>query len=406
MPAQVLRTYSRLNLIEFGGDDTRLTKLEAAATALARAYAQDPRGAVRVLLALVSADTEGTFSAIEHVGAVIEKEWNTYHGAFQDGKAEMLFRGVALQALFEAIQVQPALGTAVSLLMRNLGPCMEVGKNKSAFDLLVAAADQAFASEREAALAESNGNVSHELPSPTRTSKFDRAVLKARIEAAVGPHNRGGQPTNETPNPHWPSEGNPWSFEFSDRLTAILGDYLDGAGNRGVEAAAKNHAAVAESLEALANKVVPGKRGSIALLWWRQALFSESADSSYRDLAILDAAVHAVVDLCTHLPPAYEKALESFLSEAIVALSAETIEYEYQELFAASSNAASCLREVLQEDPLEGLLVTAIVSRSGGLPVKAPKLTAQKWAVWLLREMAALKALEDAPEIVEEKASE
>lgn len=406
MPAEVLQTFSRLNLIEFGGDDTRLEKLATAATSLARAYAEDLQQAISVLLALASPASGVDPATLTHVGTAIEQEWSTYYGAYQDGKADMVFRGVAMQALVEAIEVQPALGTAISLLMRNLGPYMEVGKNKPAFDILVATADTAFAAARDVALAQATGDLSHELSSPTRTSKFDRNVLKTRIEAAVGPHNRAGQAAGDTPNPHWPNAGNPWSFEFSDRLTAILGEYLDSAGNRGVEAAAKNHAAVAETLNALANKLIPGKRSSTALLWWRQALYSETADSSYRELAPLDAAVHAVVDLSDLIPPAYERALESFLVEAIVSFSEPTTEFEIKDFSAVSPKASLSLRDAVQGDLPEGLLLTSLALGKGGLPVPAPKLTAQKWAVWLLRELAALKALEAAPEIVEESAGE
>lgn len=405
MPTEVLQTFSRLNLIEFGGDDTRLEKLEAAATALTKVYTEDLQQAISVFLALTSTASGVHPTTLEHVGTAIEQEWSTYHGAYQDGKADMVFRGVAMQALVEAIEVQPALGTAISLLMRNLGPYMEVGKNKPAFDILVATANTAFDAERDVALAQATGDLSHELASPTRISKFDRNVLKTRIEAAVGPHNRAGQ-AGDTPNQHWPNAGNPWSFDFSDRLTAILSDYLDGAGNRGVEAAAKNHAAVAESLDALANKLVPGKRSSIALLWWRQALYSETADLSYRELAPLDAAVHAAVDLGDLIPPAYERALESFLVEAILSFSAQTTEFEIKDFSAVSSKASLSLRNAVQGDPPEGLLLTSLVLGKGALPVSVPKLTAQKWAVWLLRELAALKALEAAPEIVEESTGE
>lgn len=406
MPAEVLQTFSRLNLIEFGGDDTRLKKLEAAAAALTKAYTEDLKQAISVLLALTSPASGADPATLEHVGTAIEQEWSTYHGAYQDGKADMVFRGVAMQALAGAIEVQPALGTAISLLMRNLGPYMEVGKNKPAFDILMAAANTAFATERDVALARATGDFSHELSSPTRTSKFDRNVLKTRIEAAVGPHNREGKMAGDTPNQHWPNAGNPWSFDFSDRLTAILSDYLDAAGNRGVEAAAKNHAAVGESLDALANKLVPGKRSSIALLWWRQALYSETADLPYRELAPLDAAVHAVVDLGDLIPPAYERALESFLIEAMLSFSAQTTEFEIREFSAISSKASLSLRNAVQGDPPEGLLLTSLAHGKGALPVSAPKLTAQKWAVWLLRELAALKALEAAPEIVKESAGD
>ena len=381
MPAEVLQTFSRLNLIEFGGDDTRLAKLEAAATALAKAYAKDLQQAISVLLALASPASGVDPATLEHVGTAIEQEWSTYHGAYQDGKADMVFRGVAMQALVEATELQPALGTAISLLMRNLGPYMEMGKNKPAFDILVATADTAFAAERDVALAQATGDLSHELSSPTKTSKFDRNVLKTRIEAAVGPHNRAGQAVENTPNPHWPNAGNLWSYDFSDRLTAILGDYLDDAGNRCVEAAAKNHAAVAESLGALANELVPGKRSSIALLWWRQALYSETADSTYRELAPLDAAVHAVVDLSDLIPPAYERALESFLVEAILSFSAQTTEFEIKDFSAVSSKACLSLRHAVQGDPPEGLVLTSLALGKGALPFPAPKLTAQKWAV-------------------------
>lgn len=399
VPASILKTYLRLNLLELGSEDSRLQKLEAAASKLADAFAKAPEDALPIFLATLRSDQE-VGDAFSEVASAIESQWATYHGAFQGGTAITLFRAVALQALVEAIDLQPVLGTAISLLMRNFGPRLEVGKNKPAFELLVDAADAAFDAESD----ESKPRPFKQPPiAPTiaKPSKLDRAALQKRIDAAVGPSNRAGQAC-ENPNAHWPNAANPWSHDFSDRLTALLADHLDDALTKASQMDTKNLNTIANNLGGVVTGSEQGLKMVTSLLWWRQALYSESAEQPYRDLHPTDVVVHAVVDLSTLIPAAYERALESFLMEAILSLFPAQDEITECELFKVAPKVASVLNVAAESKAPLGLLLSAIAQNdAAATAIVRASLPPQKWAVWLLRELMALRTLKNPKSVVE-----
>ncbi|MDO8687535.1 MAG: GTPase-associated system all-helical protein GASH [Dehalococcoidales bacterium] len=399
MPASVLQTYLRLNLLELGGDDFRLQKLGLAASKLADSFARAPSDALPVFLATLRSDQE-VGDALTEVADAIESQWTTYHGAFQGGTAITLYRAVALQALMEALDMQPVLGTAISLLMRNFGPRLEAGKNKPALDLLVDAADAAFATESEEAMARLAVQ-KFIVPAVVKPTKLDRAALQKRIDTAVGPHDRAGQAGND-PNLHWTSAGTPWSYDFSDRLTALLADYLDNVVSRASDMDARNLGALGNKFKEVTTQSDTELKRATSLLWWRQALYSESAKQPYRELQLIDAVVHVVIDLSALIPAAYERALESFLTEAILSLLPPQDEIAQNELLKVASKASSLLSGVLESEAPAGLLLSAIVKNDNAATIIRASLPPQKWAVWLLRELKALQALEN-PKLVPEK---
>jgi hypothetical protein len=302
-----------------------------------------------------------------------------------------LYRAVALQAMVEAIDLQPVLGTAISLLIRNFGPLLEIGKNKAAFDLLVSAADAAFGAEVNESMAPS---IDHKFARPkvSKPAKFDRAALQKRIDAAVGPHNRASV-AGENPNPQWPNAGHPWSYDFSDRLTALLGDYLDNVVNRAFELDAKTLDAVAGNFNEAATRNASLTDRTTSLLWWRQALYSKSARQPYRELQPVDTVVHAVIDLSALIPAAYDRALESFLMEAVLNVLPSQDEIAGTELLKILPTASSELNHAIESEVPYGLMLSALVQNDGAATIVHTSLPLYKWAVWLLRELKALQAL-------------
>jgi hypothetical protein len=345
MPASILQTYLRLHLLDLGGDDSRLHKLKAAASELAGGFAEAPATALPVFLATLRPD-EGVGDAFANVGGAIERQWTTYHGAFQGGTAITLFRAVALQALGEAIDMQRVLGTSVSLLMRNFGPRLELGKDTAAFKLLIDAAETAFEAESDESM---TGPVQRTpiVPTVTKATKVDRTALKKRIDAAVGPQNQAGHP-GENPNPNWSNSAPQWSYDFSDRLSALLADHLDTVVSKASEMDAKNLGAFGTNLKAVTSQSDSALKRATSLLWWRQALYSESAEQPYRELAPIDFIVHAAIDLSALIPPAYERALESFLMEAILHLLPSQDEITVSELLKVAPKALSGIKDAIE----------------------------------------------------------
>ena len=139
-----------------------------------------------------------------------------------------------------------------------------------------------------------------------------------------------------------------------------------------------------------------------SLLWWRQALYSESAEQPYRDLHPTDVVVHAVVDLSTLIPAAYERALESFLMEAILSLFPAQDEITECELLKVAPKVASVLNVAAESKAPSGLLLSAIAQNdAAATAIVRASLPPQKWAVWLLRELMALRTLKNPKPVVE-----
>lgn len=392
MTTSVLQTFVRESLIELDGDDTRLVKLQAAATALAQHCVSGPIAtAFPLLFAALQPEDAPTDDSFDNVADVIEKHWSTYKSVFKDGRATTLYRAVALQAIFEAIGSAPELGTAIALLLRNLRSELATGKYEPAIKIVADAAEVAFASERQTSIT-AVAKVDAVLTATTKTIKIDRANLKKRIEAAAGPHDRQGQPL-ESPNQHWPSAGNPWSHEFSDRMTTIIGDYVDLAIAESAKLDAKNHGAVGTRLTAI-GKIDPALKRSAGLLWWRQALYSETAGQPYRALPMADAVVHAVIDLAAQIPPAYESALDSFLMEAILVLNLNDEHVGSSAVLEVLPLARKKLNEALQYEAPAGLMISALLERETSNLIAELLLPPNRWAVWLIRELMALRAVE------------
>ncbi|MCV2354561.1 hypothetical protein LNV09_10340 [Paucibacter sp. B2R-40] len=392
MTTSVLQTFVRQSLIELDGDDSRLAKLQAAATALSEDCASGPIAtALPLLFAALQPEDTAVDGSFVDVADVIEEHWSTYKSVFKDGRATTLYRAVALQAIVEAIESAPALGTAIALLLRNIRSELVTGKYEPAIRMVAEAAEEAFASERESSIVAA-AKADAALAAAAKTVKIDRANLKKRIEAAVGPNDRQGQAL-ESPNQHWPNSGNPWSYDFSDRMAVIIGDYVDLAIAESAKLDAKNHGAVGTSLTAI-GKIDPALKRSAGLLWWRQALYSESAGQPYRALPRADAVVHAVIDLAAQIPPAYEPALDSFLMEAILALNLNDEAMGSGAVLEVLPLANEKLDEALLYEAPAGLMISALLERDTSSLVADPRLAPHRWAVWLIRELMALRAVE------------
>ena len=56
------------------------------------------------------------------------------------------------------------------------------------------------------------------------------------------------------------------------------------------------------------------------LLWWKEALFSQSAGVGYREMATSDAAVLMAFDMYRHIPTFSPASVAAFLRETVIAL--------------------------------------------------------------------------------------
>ena len=79
MSATVLQVFNRASLIDLEGEDTRLTKLQEAAAALAVDFGMRPVSmAIPALMAILRDDSQNPGDAFEDKARAIESHWNTY----------------------------------------------------------------------------------------------------------------------------------------------------------------------------------------------------------------------------------------------------------------------------------------------------------------------------------------
>lgn len=285
--------------------------------------------------------------------------------------------------------------------MRNWLPLLALGKFEEAINILLDAANSAYVADR------GSSTKPEERPLPSlkasNAQNVDRANLKKKIEAAVGPQDRHGHP-GDNPNPRWTNDAPSWSYDFSDRLTVLLGDALDAVIKKALDADGRNLTAVASAIASAEPKDISSSL-SVQLLWWRQALYSNSAKKPYRKLATHEAVLHAVFDLSELIPSAYESSLESFLVESIRAFNSDENTLEAGDFLRPSPVVAEAFRNKLRLDPPKGLQISGLLDSNAGAPLVVVKQSFQDWAVWIMREFAALKAI-DATEAVGKEAAD
>lgn len=98
MTTTALQTFVRESLLELDGDDTRLVKLQAAATALVEKCVSEPiTTAFPLLFAALHLDDVPTDDCFNDVADLTEAHWSTYKSVFKDGRATTLYRAVALR---------------------------------------------------------------------------------------------------------------------------------------------------------------------------------------------------------------------------------------------------------------------------------------------------------------------
>lgn len=416
MTTSILQTFLRARLIDFHGDDTRLAKLHQAVEDVTRDLLEKP-GLIPAYLVVALDSTVTDDPVFDQIAAKIELHWPTYGTAFPEAPATV-FRAIALDALNKAQQEDVAIAQAVTLLARNLMPLSKLGVERVEVQGIVDAASAKADLAVEAAWtppSDPSSLPTVSLPASAKIEKTDRKALQTKIEAASGPHNAASE-AGPTPNPHWPNAGNPWSYEFAPRMTAVLADAVDAMADTVAKSRSKGDAAVITATSSFVNAlnnwsthINRSIERKVSLLWWRESLYSHAADTGYRSMDQALACAYMAVDLAKLLPAAYPRSVEYYLREAVLAvvgaLDAEKTTSLVQLAQAVVLGDQSALLKAMDFGELSGgrqLVVQGIVKESGGAATATQsglyldaRITLGDFAVWLLREAKALDVLRE-----------
>lgn len=423
MQTSVLQDFLTLRLLNIGAEDSRLEKLVGAAHELAQQYARNPKAAVASLLAAWD-PVAAPHQSLLDIGELLQKHWPTFRAAFQD-EPLTLYRAIILEAVMGAMEQQGTLAVAVDLIGANVLPHLNVGQEEKILSKILDRARK-IKSERVARLwpAQSTSAPSAALKAPTipALKATEPTAWYKEVAASAGPNQRD-QTALPNPNPHWSNQQQNWSYDFADRMAPILADVHDKAANAALKASAQAFKTLGDSVVAKLNEFVRSEQTSSnqlnisnKLLWWRQALYSETAATPYRQLELPLVALHTAFDVADLLPEVYPPAVESLVTEAVLAVAGSKNEEHINTkdlLEALMKSTGVPGNEWLQKQRMasgtRSLFIQALAnsSLSGKAELSqmsvAPEIsmTLAEWSIWLLREVKVLDALATPDEIQE-----
>ena len=436
MSDDVLLRFVTQNLINVGGDDTKLDKLREAAADLAEILKEEPTKTLAFALTAFDPEVPEKDPTISEAAAVLRGRWETYANTFAPTPVAV-FRAMLMAALVQAARDNEAVAVGFVACARNLLPFMELGGEQEIWAIVV---DEVERSVEERAEADWATPASIYLPKVKLTPisldqsrvsgpKVNRNDLTEKLRAAAGPSflsPEDGQRDSTEGNPYWPNNNEEWVYEFGQRLAKAVCEAIDkttenlSVENTGLSEATGNlAAAISTQLEATVKAVsgaTAGLQRRAGLLWWKEALYSPSARKSYRELPAPAAAALMAFDLYQQIPAFSPVSVTAFLRETVITLPNLEVHRKasIRELVKVAGQA--CVLTALRTEAAK--LVTAPVGRGPllsliGYPELLSKtddcgfrdlvgvkpdsqLSLSDWSVWLLREFHAARTAVEA----------
>jgi hypothetical protein len=430
--SEVLLRFLSNRLIDLQGDDAKLEKLREAARDVASTLQANPAKAIAFALVAFDPDVSESDPVVLEVVEALKARWPTHVNTFA-GTPVMVVRAILLDSLVAAAEVDDRVAIAFAASVRNVLLRLPVSDERAIWIDVVRSIERKVDARAESEWATpSSITVSEfrlgELPKieiRQKPAKVNRDALIKAIDAAAGPNTSRGTTSG---NPVWP-QNNPqqWATEFSDRLTQAVADAADSVAaktNIGdvdfskplleLGDAVSQH--VRHMLEAV-SAATAGLQRRTNLLWWKEALFSPSAQTSYRDLANTDAAVLMAFDLFQSIPTFSPASVAAFLREAVLCVPSveEGKTYPLHTLIEAADTGTTLqgLRtaaRALAPEPVGRGPILSLIGHSRptlwtdprgfrdlvGVAREAP-ISLPDWALWIFRELQALRAITQAP---------
>lgn len=427
----VLLRFLSNGLIDVGGDDAKLEKLQATADELASILKKSPKKAAAYSLVAIDEDAPADDPVVQEVLGVLRGKWTTYANTFS-GTPVLLVRAMLLDSLQKASFTDERIGVVLVNTARNTLSFMEVGSEREIWIDLVAEMESLVEARAEAEWATPSSitvpQLVFELPEfaapKVKFAPAGRAFMKKSFMAAVGPHyqdpQQGAVATGG--NPHTPGSPPQWTSEFGDRMSVAVADVIDAVLSKisveqvDVDAPFKSIVqSVTDHVDATLRAVsgaTAGLQRRTGLIWWKEALFSQSARQSYRELPPAVAAAQMAFDLHKQVPTFSPASVSAFLFEAVVSLPLSDSSKKFaisdlikdaQTYVSLGSLRTQC-REAIESPGGRGPVLALIAypeiqalsesdefQRLTGIPRDA-QLTLPEWAKWIFRELQATRA--------------
>lgn len=424
---EILLSFLNIGVVNVGGDDTKLEKIQAAIKDLAAEVKKSPAKAIKYTVVAADPDVEASDPSVEGALATLRSHWNTVSNTFQATPVAII-RAMLLDAVVKSAREDDAVGVAFVNSARNALPYVESGNERPIWlgavkEIEAKVDDRAVAEWATPEMISLNPlafSAPQVEPGGIKVHPVDRNSLQTMISQASGPMVGGDQ------NPYWPNTAQQWGPEFARRMTTAVADVIDNTVDTidldpvdiagPLQVMAKAVSAHIETALAAISGATAGLQRRADLLWWKEALYSPSARVSYRDLPAFEASALMAVDLFYQVPTFSPASVSAFLSEAIqlLPLVTATEKRGFLDLVkeAHSADALNPLRTVasqLADAPVgRGSLLSLIgyipqtssldaagLKKFGGMD-ESSTLAPADWGAFLFRELQAARAVKPA----------
>jgi len=427
MSDQILLNFLSAGLIDVGGDDAKLKKLQETASDLASALKQTPsKTSSFALIAFDPASPEDD-PVIAEVCNALKVRWPTYINTFS-GTPMLVLRALLLDALVQAANDEK-VGVAFVASARNVLPFVEAGNEQKIWAEAVLEIESRVDARAEAEWATPDSinapDLKYTAPPtvelPSQTLTINTESLTAALSAAAAPSGTG-----PNKNRYW-AHGDPqnWANDFGRLATQAIAQAINAAS----EDAQGAPVDLAEPLKALSRAVVThagdtlklvsaataGLQRRTNLIWWKETLYSPSARVSYRALPASTVGALMALDLHQQVPTFSPVSVSAFLSETVLSLASIELEKKQslRELVGEAIKSAelsplrAVARQLIPQPVGRGPILGLLAEQEGALAIDDTQFRARvgvpadtalnisEWAAWIFRELQATRATQE-----------
>ena len=415
----ILQELLNLGLVDIGSDDSRLTKMDATGTVLVKHLEGNPALVIPATLIAIDRDADADDPILTLVDGQLVKEWKTVRNTHVNRPRELL-RSIIIQALSDLGTGNPRMAaliwhTAFSPINHGQARLGKEGELVSRLlqDFQKRAEEEATARARFSDPPLKKDQDRESIQPHTQLQDKDFVSVIGR---AAGPADSTGTSfKTPDPNPHWPNEGQAWSYEFTPRMTAVLVKAVNLGMKRVRIPIDKELQSQQKQLERqlTSHSETIRMRGAdrLGVLWWSEAKYSPSLRLGYREMQREVAAVAMAHDLSSLVSAMAPASVTYVLGEAVAAISRDgsNEQWSFETLLDALRTSNSNLREAIPDTtttngraPLLELVAKAIGGnrvtreevrgRTGidpGLELSLPD-----FSMWMFRDIQARRLVE------------
>jgi hypothetical protein len=318
----MLQEFLNNNFIQIT-EDPNLDKLKKACVDITKKISKDKQKISAYALVALDPGVSADNLIIIEVRDIIISHWNTFVTNSQDTPVTYI-RAVMLEAL-EVASEDINNATLIWLSVRNVFKYFSLGREKEILEKFVLglgirmeeAAVEKWSLPTEAKLDKLSVQIKE-----LSGIKIDKATLQKKLEDASGPTGVAGTANYDSPNPHWPNTGTPWSHQFAPRAAQAIADMVNKAlkdqgtdinGNQSAIQEAVNKVLVQTQTEILQKNSLLQMRTQV--LWWKESCYSPILKKSYRGLenGVLEPML--ALDYASFVPFIYPVSADFFLME-------------------------------------------------------------------------------------------